>query len=386
MGEGLTYFPSKAMCADACATIMRGMTRRDGVTGGFRPRVTFDMTFPDRNQGGSGVYARSLVAALRERGDVEVGEIRSPKPGLARTTMWLAQGASRRVRADGAELLHCPNFVAPWRVPVPFVVTVFDISARTFPGDHPLEWRAYERWLMPERARAAARVIAISELTRQQVISVYGVPPERVVTVHLGVESRFFEPNNESLHNGRPKLLFPGAPVARKNLELVLSAMAAAPAGSALAGAELEITGARPEQFPQQTARVAQAGLTERVRWLGQLSRADMPRVMAGADVCVYPSLYEGFGFPPLEAMASGTAVVASNASCLPEILGDAALLVDPTDVSSFGNAVESVLTNGDLRARLVEAGREHARSFTWERCAERTVDVYRVALEVSAL
>jgi glycosyltransferase involved in cell wall biosynthesis len=271
----------------------------------------------------------------------------------------------------------------PWRVPVPFVVTIFDLSTRMFPGDHPFEWRAYERWFLPERARAASRVIAISELTRQQVISVYGVAPERVVTVHLGVEGRFFAPapRDGNRANHPPRLLFPGAPVARKNLELVLRAMAEAPRGSALAEAQLEISGALADRFPEHGARIAALGLTDRVRWLGLISRADMPGVMAAADICVYPSLYEGFGFPPLEAMASGTPVVASNVSCLPEILGSAALLVDPTDVAAFGHAVESVLSDSDVRARLVAAGREHAREFTWERCAETTLNVYREVL-----
>jgi len=166
---------------------------------------------------------------MQARGDLEVGEMRAGPPGLVRTTLWLAQGASRRLRAAGADLLHCPNFVVPWRVPVPFVVTVFDLSTRSFPRDHPVEWRAYERWFLPPRARAATRVIAISELTRQQVISMYRVAPERVVTVHLGVDGRFFSDGAQPARRltSRPRILFPGAPVARKNLELVLRAMAA---------------------------------------------------------------------------------------------------------------------------------------------------------------
>src|SRR2546427_11519695 len=318
------------MGAELCATIMIHMTRRPDRTGGAKPRVWFDMTFPDRNQGGSGVYARSLVAAMQALADVEVGEMRGGPPGLARPPLWLARGASMQLRAGGADLLHCPNFVVPWRVPVPFVVTVFDVSTRSFPGDHPLEWRAYERWFLPERARAAARVIAISELTRKQVIDVYRVAAERVVTVHLGGEGRFFDDathRDRQSANAHPRMLFPGAPIARKNLELVLRAMAAAPAGSALANAQLEITGARPEQFPGQTARVAAAGLTERVRWLRQGSRADMPGVMAGGDVCVFPPPLEGLRVPPLGAMACRSAGLAANPPVLPEVLGDAALL-----------------------------------------------------------
>jgi glycosyltransferase involved in cell wall biosynthesis len=338
------------------------------------------MTFPDRNQGGSGVYARSLMAALRERDDVDVVEIRSSQPGLARTIRWLASGAAAGLRAAGAHLLHSPNFVVPWNVPVPYVTTVFDLSTRRFPGDHPLEWRAYERWFMPGRAKAAARVIAISQLTREEVVSTYRVEARRVVTIYPGVDPRYFQ-TGVAREVAEPRLIFPGAPVARKNLETVLSAMAAAPAGSFLARACLQISGATVDGFPGHAARIEALGLAGRIEWLGLVPMEKMPGVMARADVCIYPSLYEGFGFPPLEAMASGTPVVSSNASCLPEILGNAALLVDPTDIAAFGQAVEAVLGNPEVRGRLVDAGRQRAREFTWERCAESTLDIYREAL-----
>jgi glycosyltransferase involved in cell wall biosynthesis len=363
--------------------IWRNMSPTPDHSGPGKLHVTFDMTFPDRNQGGSGGYARSLRAALLARDDIDVSEIRAGPPGLRRMAWWLARGASQRVRASNSQLLHCPNFVVPWGLRVPFVVTVFDLSTRRFPGDHPLEWRAYERWLLPSRARAAARVIAISDLTRREVVRDYGVTPERVATVHPGVDARFFVKagGSEERHGTAPNILFPGAPVARKNLELVLRAMAAAPPESSLGRACLQISGASPERFPEHAARIAEWGLLERVRWLGQVAPEEMPAVMAAADVCVYPSLYEGFGFPPLEAMASGTPVVASNVSCLPEILNDAALLVDPSQVKAFSEAVEAVLTNQELRGRLIAAGLKRAREFTWERCAELTLAVYREAL-----
>src|SRR5690242_19321346 len=103
-----------------------------------------------------------------------------------------------------------------------------------------------------------------------------------------------------------------------------------------------------------------------------------MPAAVAGADVVVYPSLYEGFGFPPLEAMAVGTPVVASTASCLPEVLGDGALLVEATDVAAWSSAVESVLSDNTMATRLVAAGRKRVASFTWKRCADETLQVYR--------
>lgn len=340
------------------------------------------MTFPDRNLGGSGHYARSLVAALRRRGDLEVSEISSQPPGLARTLRWLSSGAAKSFRAEQGELLHCPSFVTPWRVEKSFVVTVLDLSTRRFPADHPAEWRAYERWVVPGRARAAAAVIAISEVTRQDAIREYGVRPDRAVTIYPGIDPLFFDDAaRTSAHGAEPRLVFPGAPVARKNLDLVLRAMAEAPPSTPLGRACLRITGAAAEGFPAHRERIERLGLGRRVEWLGRVAAEQMPSVVRSADVCVYPSMYEGFGFPPLEAMAAGTPVVASTASCLPEILGDAALLVDPADLQAFSAAVQSVLSDPATRDRLIEAGRQRARGFTWERCAEQTAALYRDVL-----
>jgi glycosyltransferase involved in cell wall biosynthesis len=282
-----------------------------------------------------------------------------------------------------ADLLHCPSFVTPWKVSVPFVVTIFDLSTRRFAADHPLEWRLYERWMLPSRVRSARRVITISDLTRKDVIRVYGARPDRVVTVYPGVDDHFFDRSRPPASD-EPLLLFPGAPVARKNLNLVLEAMASASSATRLSRACLQISGTGPTRFPEHVARIRALGLEGRVEWLGVVPAERMPGVMRQADACVYPSFYEGFGFPPLEAMASGTPVVASNVSCLPEVLGDAAVLIDPNDVHSFSKAAERVLSDADFRDRLVQGGRLRAARFTWESCAEQTMAVYRQALAAS--
>jgi glycosyltransferase involved in cell wall biosynthesis len=206
-----------------------------------------------------------------------------------------------------------------------------------------------------------------------------------VLTIHPGIDQDFFLPKVLQSRSEPARLLFPGAPLARKNLELVLHCLAGAPAGSALAHAALDISGAREEAFPRYSALIRSLGLWERVRWLGQVPREDVPSLMAAATAIVYPSFYEGFGFPPLEAMAAGTPVVASNASCLPEVLGDAAILVDPKDGRAFATALEGVLTRPELRARLVAAGRERARQFTWDRSAQCTVEAYERVLKGAA-
>ena len=344
-------------------------------------KVALDMTFANRNRGGSGVYARSLLAALAERDDVEAWQVAGPaRSGLPGTLGWLAGGARRALRARPPDLLHCPSFVTPWRLPAPFVVTVHDAGVWRFPEDHPLEWRVYDRALLTRRLRAARRVIAGSEFGRREVIEGYRLPPEKVTTIHYGIDPRFAAAAAGPAPEPGGRMLFPGAPAGHKNLAAVLRAMAAARPGSALGAAGLDISGARAEDFPALRDLAATLGVGGRVAWLGHLAADALPGAMRRAALVVYPSLYEGFGFPPLEAMAVGTPVVASDRGPLPEILGDAALLVDPDDAGALGEALEAVLSRPERRAALSEAGRRRAARFTWERCAEQTVALYREA------
>jgi len=346
------------------------------------PRIAFDMTFPNRNPAGSGVYATELLGGLEKRDDVSIVTVASPEGGgFQRTIRWLLGDAGRAVA--GAQIAHCPAFVAPWRLGVPLILTVHDTSTQKFPEDHPLEWRAYARLFLPERARAAARVITGTEYSKRDIIRDLGVPAERVAVTPYGVADRFSrEPSAPTTVVDPPLLLFPGAPTRRKNLELVLQAMAEAPESNALRRARLVISGADSGRFPHHRARIKTLGLESRVDWRGKVPAETMPDLIASADLVVYPSLHEGFGFPALEAMAAGTPVVASNAACLPEVLGDGALLVDPTDVKAFIDAVDAVITNKDVRCDLVEKGKARAALYTWRRCADLTVDVY---LQVAA-
>lgn len=342
------------------------------------------MTFPSRNPAGSGVYAVELLHALRGRDDVEVTPITADAGGgFVGTMRWLLDGARRAAAA--AQLVHCPAFVAPWRLGTPYVLTVHDTSTLKFPEDHPLEWREYARLFLPGRALSAIRVITGTEFSRGEIARDLGVPLERIEVTPYGVAERF---------KGRPArnravadpalLLFPGSPTRRKNLELVLDAMAHSPREAALGRARLAISGAEAGRFPAHQARISQLGIERRVDWLGKVPAESMPDLIERADLVVYPSHYEGFGFPGLEAMAVGTPVIAANASCLPEVLGSAALLVEPNDVKQFTDAAESALTNMELRGGLIARGKARAAGYTWRRCADLTVDVYRQALAPS--
>jgi glycosyltransferase involved in cell wall biosynthesis len=344
-------------------------------------KVAFDMTFPNRNPAGSGVYAKELLDELTRRDDVTITAVAAREGGgFARTMAWLAGGA--RAAVGGSRLVHCPAFVAPWRLGAPLILTVHDTSTQRFAQDHPLEWRMYTRLFLPERARAAARVITGTEFTKSEIARDLGVREDRIAVTPYGVSERFARARRPQPTPGAPPLLlFPGAPTKRKNLEVVLATMAEAPERTALRRARLAISGASADQFPEHRARIESTGLSGRVEWRGKVPAEAMPDLVASADLLVYPSLYEGFGFPALEAMLAGTPVVASNAGCLPEVLGDAALLVDPNDVKAFLSAAETVLTNENVRRDLIGKGRTRVARYSWKRCADLTVDVYRQAL-----
>ncbi len=338
-----------------------------------------DMTFPNRNSAGSNVYATELLRELKERDDVAVTEVGADARGLPGTLSWLMGGA--RAAVAGTELVHCPAFVAPWGMGKRFVLTVHDTSILDFPDDHAFEWRTYIRMFLARRARSATRVITGTEHSRREITQDLGVPAERIAVTPYGVATRFAPPPAPRITVGeKPQLLFPGAPTRRKNLELVLHGMAEAPPESVLRRSTLVITGAHRDGFPSHRDRVKALGLEGRVDWRGKVPLEQMPELMRASDLVVYPSLQEGFGFPALEAMSAGTPVIASNASCLPEVLGDGALLVDPTDVKGFIGAAEAVLTRSHLRQELVAKGRARAAQYTWRRCADLTIDVYREA------
>ncbi|MEO6457346.1 MAG: glycosyltransferase family 1 protein [Chloroflexia bacterium] len=355
-----------------------------------RLSIAFDMTFPNRNAGGSGVYARSLLSELQQRSELQLYEISGPNSGgLPGTLRWLLFGCHEETLRRGADLLHCPAFVAPWRSPIPLVITMHDAGAMRFPGDFPREWRLYNRYILPGIARKARVIITGTETSRSELARYYGISTNRIAVTHYGIDSRYHQKldttqvasERDRLSGGAPMLLFIGAPVSRKNLDIVLQAMSGAPPESVLSQVKLVISGASEEQFPHYRDWIAEHRLQRRVIWLGRVASDRMPLLYAASDAVVYPSFYEGFGLPPLEAMAVGTPVIASTAACLPEVLGNAALLVDPNDHRGFAEAVMAALMRPELRARMVTEGKTRAAQYTWERCAEETCNVYRTVL-----
>jgi glycosyltransferase involved in cell wall biosynthesis len=287
-------------------------------------------------------------------------------------------------RRAGLDLLHCPAFVGPLYAGTPFVVTVHDLSFVLFPEGFRGWNRTYLRLLTSRSVKRARRVIAVSESTRQDLVRLYGLSPNRVDVVYNGVDAAFRSlPSGEvaafRARRGLPErfLLFVGTLEPRKNIVRLVEAYAHLPRPRI----PLMLVGGRGWFYDQVFARVEELDLAGEVCFVGYVAAEELPWWYNASEALVYPSLYEGFGLPVLEAMACGTPVITSNTSSLPEVVGQAGMLVEPTDVVALTEALRRVLQDAALRAQMRTAGLAQAARFSWQGTAGGTVKSYRRAL-----
>jgi alpha-1,3-rhamnosyl/mannosyltransferase len=281
----------------------------------------------------------------------------------------------------GADLFHASVLVRNPPSRMRLSATVHDLTGFMMPELHPRANLVAERGFA-ELARRADGLIAVSECTRQDAVRVLGIAPRKIRTIHSGVADAFFDPP-AALVNGvraryglqRPFVLFVGTIEPRKNIDLLLDAFESLPQ-SVRDHWELVVAG------PVGWAGDGTVARLQYVRYLGYVPEPDLAPLTAAADVFVYPSLYEGFGFPVAQAMAAGVAVITSNLSSLPEVAGNAALLVDPRSQSELRAALLRLLGSADLRRALGLAGRERAREFRWEVCAAKSLEFFRDVIE----
>jgi glycosyltransferase involved in cell wall biosynthesis len=323
-------------------------------------RVAIDVSPLQQTRAGTARYINGLLHWLTQRGDVDV-EWKTFGRGdklstLARDALWYPFLFGRE---NSADVLHCPTYRGPLRPARPLVVTVHDLAVFRYPGAFNPWTRTYSPRIVPRVLAAARRIIAVSEFTRRELVDLLHVPDDKIRVVPNGVDAVF---TREGPSADGDYVLAVGTLEPRKNLPRLVEA-------ARRNDVELRIVGARG----WGDVDVGGNG----VRWLGELQDIELARLYRGALCFAYPSLYEGFGIPVLEAMACGTPVVTSRRTAMEEVADGAAVLVDPTDPAELAAGIERAASH---REELVQHGLERARAFRWDAIAGATVEVYREA------
>ena len=284
------------------------------------------------------------------------------------------------------DLFHSPDFALPPIRQARTVLTVHDLSFMRVPECSQPSLRAYLLRVVPPSVRRADVVLADSQSTRNDVVELLGVSPDRVRVLYPGVDEAFRRVlDTHVLAEVRQRYRLPerfvlgvGTLQPRKNLPRLIEAYARSREDTDI---KLVIAGGTGWMYEGIFRRVEDLGLQDEVYFPGYVADEDLPALYTLADLFAFPSLYEGFGLPPLEAMACGTPVVTSNVSSLPEVVGDAALTVDPHDVGALANAMRRVLNEPALRNAMVRRGLAQAQGFTWSRAAGELLHVYHEAV-----
>ena len=303
---------------------------------------------------------------------------------------WAVVGLPRAVRRASVDLIHAPAYTAPLLAAVPTVLTIHDVSYERHP-----EWYPYRRdWLRRafyrRSARAAAHILTDSEFSRDEIAAAYGIARDRITVAPLGASGTFRETDAAApvpLPSGIavPYLLHVGDLHERRNLAVVVNALVEAQRRLETPPLSLVLAGIDRGVGDRLAAMAAGLGAPEAIIRLGEVSEPTLRALYQNAAALVYPSRYEGFGLPLVEAMAIGTPVLASRAASIPEVVGESGVLLDPGDPRRWADAIVNVMTDSVLRARLRNDGLARAAMFTWERTARITLAVYqRVAHEAA--
>ncbi len=379
-------------------------------------RIGIDYTAATHQQAGIGRYTRGLVEALAKLGSkheyvlfVAGGKSLTPDFGFKMpdnfqvkriplsdrflTIMWhrLRVPLPVDLFIGPVDVFHSPDYVLPPLRRGRKVVTIHDLSFLRYPEGAEPSLRKYLSRAVPDAVRRADMVLADSENTRQDIIELLGVAPAKVEVLYPGVDARF-SPLEDDEPLGRvrqlyglsyPFILSLGTLERRKNLIFLLDAYAALRAGGDVSH-KLVIAGEKGWLYEGILRRVEELSLERDVIFLGFVADENLPALYNLAEFFVFPSLYEGFGLPPLEAMACGTPVISSNSSSLPEVLGEAGLMVSSEDTDVLAQAMGRVLDDPALRQDLAQKGVRQARKFAWPASAQKLLTTYQSLMDSS--
>ena len=378
-------------------------------------RIGVDVTSALTQGGGIGRYTRELIQAVAEQDPHNQYQLFSAKlvtdPPVADPLpiapnfeykaaplnerwlyrLWYRARMPLPVQAvlGGLDLFHSPDFVLPPVLGnIPTLLTVHDLSFVHFADVYVPSLVSYLNKVVPWSVRRATHILADSEATKRDLVEIYDVSAEKITTLYAGVSPHFLPVTKEKQFRSvrqkynlgsNPYIFSVGTVQPRKNYRMLIQAFA--PLAKQFPH-NLAIAGGKGWLFDEILAEIEAQGLTGRVRFLGFVDDVDLPTLYSDATLFMIPSIYEGFGIPILEAMACGVPVVASNASCLPEVVGDAGMLLDPNDTQAWTETMRSLLTDATQRARLVGKGALQGRKFSWQKSAEQLIALYHQLLQ----
>jgi len=300
---------------------------------------------------------------------------------------WTLVGLPLAARRAAVDVIHAPSYTAPFWSPVPVVLTIHDVSYERHPQWYPYQRDWARRVFYRRSAHAASHILTISCFSASEITAAYRIPAERMTVTPLGVDDAFVPADSDLLGElpagvSQPYLLHVGDLHVRRNLPMLVDAVLAA--RRRIGGApplSLVLAGVDRGAGDEVSGIAARAGADDAVVRLGSIGEKRLCTLYRGAIALAYPSLYEGFGLPLVEAMACGTPVIASNTASIPEVLGSAGVLIDPVDGQAWTNAIVDVMNDGQTRSRLRSAGLKRAAEFTWKRTAKLTLAEYRRVL-----
>jgi glycosyltransferase involved in cell wall biosynthesis len=373
-------------------------------------RIAIDARLSYYVQGGITQYTLNLIRALAaiDRENEYLIFQRRPdqrtivsQDNFRRVSLWapthhpLEQyllGLELRLQGRRIDVLHCTDFIPPFYYRKPTIITVHDLAFLLYP--HFLTRRSARYYGLIDRAvRRADHIIAVSESTKRDIVRLTGTPEHKITVIYEAAEPIYFPIHDQEVlsqihtkyHLPEQYILFVGTIEPRKNLPTLIRAFKGL-LDKYRPPADLVVVGKTGWLYDDVYQLVADLGLGERVHFLGRVPTTDLPHLYNASQMLVLPSYYEGFGLPPLEAMACGVPVIVADTSAMPEVVGDAALRVACEDVEGFTVAMWRLLTDDTLRADMIAKGLKRVKCFSWERAAQETLQLYRGIVEQRAM
>lgn len=327
-----------------------------------------------KNRSGTENYSFQLLQALLKIDKKNKYRIYT-KDNLKWSRFWTQGGLALQTFKDKLDVLFVPAHTLPIiRKPgLKTIVTVHDLGSEYLPKMHQIKQRLYLSFMQKVQLKSATKIIAVSKATKEDLIDRIGIDPQKITVIYEGYNKKLFKPINYKLSTNN-YFLFVGTVQPRKNLTRVIQAFSRVIL-SDKRRISLVIAGQKGWMSDEIYKLPKKLGIENRVKFLGYVPDEKLPKLYAGAIALVFPSLFEGFGLPILEAQACGCPVITSNISSMPEIAGKGAILVDPYDIDDIVKGMNRIM-NHELRIKLRKAGLENIKRFSWEKCARETLQV----------